>query len=80
MKPPYKKPPAPPSPPLPHHLNPQPNLDSIVADKLAKFEIEKPYLEALYAHEARCIKMRLDAFVNAGFTVDQAFEYIRTNK
>lgn len=47
---------------------------------LAKFETEKPYLEALYAHEARGIKMRLDAFVNAGFTVDQAFEYIRTNK
>lgn len=78
MKPPYKKPPAPPSPPF--NMKPQPNLASIVANHLAKFETEKPYLEALYAHEARGIKMRLDAFVNAGFTVDQAFEYVRTNK
>ena len=80
MKPPYKKPPAPPSPPPPFNMKPQHDLDALIADKLAKFEIEKPYLEALYAHEARGIKMRLDAFVNAGFTVDQAFEYIRTNK
>lgn len=80
MKPSYKKPPAPPSPPPPFNMKPQPDIESIIADRLAKFETEKPYLEALYAHEARGIKMRLDAFVNAGFTVDQAFEYIRTNK
>lgn len=80
MKPPYKKPPAPPSPPPPFNMKPRHDLDALIADHLAKFETEKPYLEALYAHEARGIKMRLDAFVNAGFTVDQAFEYIRTNK
>lgn len=78
MKPPYKKPPAPPPPPLPFNM--KPNLETLVADHLAKFEVDKPYLEALYAHEARGVKMRLDAFVNAGLTVEQAFEYIRTNK
>ena len=78
MKPPYRKPPPSPSPPPPFNM--KPNLETLVTDRLAKFEIDKPYLEALYAHEARGIKMRLDAFVNAGFTNEQAFEYIRTNK
>lgn len=77
MKPYYKKPPAPPSPPPPSYM--QPDLDSLIADNLAQFEIEKPYLKVRYTKEAVLVKMRLDAFVNAGFTVEQAFEYIRTN-
>ena len=74
MKPYYKKPPAPPSPPKGTYydmveealqarftttqhttMKPQPNLDALIADHLAKFEAEKPYLEVLYAKEARGI-------------------------
>jgi len=48
MKPYYKKPPP------PFNMKPQPDLDSLIADHLAKFETEKPTLK-------HCMRMKLEA-------------------